>query len=541
MENGKPVVVSSAFEVMLGQKFHTYAGGLGAVHGAILKSAGRNDWPVNMYGLSMLWKDGYYDQKVGPSGMITDEDKIYKSRSYDFLEDTGVRVRVIIDGHSNIIKVWRLPPEVFKTVPIFFLDTDISGNDHLARSITQRLYTGNERQRLAQEIVKGIGGVRALEALGIKPDLYHGHECHSLLIAAEILRQNMALGMSFEEAQEATRQKFVFATHTPELGGNEEHDIDLMIKMGCFPDIPRDKLIGLGGNPFSMTVAGLRLAKRANAVSELHCQTANAMWQHVDGRCQIVPVTNGVDLDWQYPEFAKADSAEAIILAKEKYQTILFRHIFKRTGKQLDENILTIVWARRFAEYKRPWLIFDMDWPWIEKLLKERKIQIIIAGKPHPNDQKAVNTFNWLYRRSLDTPGLVVLAGYEYWLSKILKAGADLWFQCPRRPREACGTSWISANFNGTLVLFSLDGGILQSANMKYGFPFGVDYKCSFSGEQDKLDFQDLVKVLPNPIDMFYNDKSQWYQWVLAVKKDAVQNFNSDRMLRDYINSIYLS
>lgn len=533
----KPIVVSSAFEVMLGQKLHTYAGGLGAVHGALLKSAGRNNWPINMIGLSILWKEGYYDQKISPEKGMFDE---YKARDYgDILIDTGVKVEVGVNSHKNFVKVWRLKEEVFRTAPIFFLDTDIADNDHLARSITKRLYTGNEEQRLAQEIVKGIGGVRALEALGIEPDLYHGHEGHSLLIAAEILRKNLALGMDFGQAVEATKKKFVFATHTPELVGNEAHNVDLMMRMGCFPGLPREEMIRLGGNPFNMTVAGLRLAKKANAVSKLHCETANAMWQHVDGRCQIIPVTNGVDLDWQYPEFAKADSPEAVRVAKETYKTNLLKHILKRTGKILKEGILTIVWARRFADYKRPWLIFDMDWQWIEKLLKEGKVQLVVAGKPHPNDLRAVNTFNWIYRRSFDTPGLAVLEGYEYWMSKILKAGADLWFQCPRRPKEACGTSWISANFNGALVLFTFDGGILESVNTKYGFPFGVDYICGSTGEQDTLDFQGLVGIMPKVLEMYYDDKPQWYKMASIVKKDAETNFNSDRMLRDYIHDLY--
>lgn len=537
MEKRKPIVVSSAFEVMLGQKLHTYAGGLGTVHGALLKSAGRKDWPIDMIGLSILWKEGYYDQKISLERGMFDE---YRARNYDdILDYTGVKVEVVINGHKNFIKVWRLKEEVFRTAPIFFLDTDIDENDHLARSITRRLYTGNEEQRLSQEIVKGIGGVRALEAIGIEPDLYHGHEGHSLLIAAEILRKNLVSAMDFTQAVEATKEKFVFATHTPELVGNEAHNIDLMIRMGCFPDLPRNEIIRLGGNPFNMTVGGLRLAKKANAVSKLHCETANAMWQHVDGRCQIIPVTNGVDLDWQYPEFAAAVSPEAVRLAKETYKTNLLKHIFKRTGKILEEDILTIVWARRFADYKRPWLVFDMDWPWIEKLLKNGRLQLIVAGKPHPYDWRMVNTFNWIYRRSLDTPGLVVLGGYEYWLSKILKAGADLWFQCPRRPKEACGTSWMSANFNGALVLFTLDGGILESANMKNGFPFGVDYPCGSEGEQDTLDFQDLVKTVPKIIDIYNDDKSQWYKRALIVKQDAEKNFNSDRMLADYIRDLY--
>lgn len=537
MKKRKLNVASFCFEAMLSQKFPIYAGGLGVVQAGLLKSAGRkNDWPVNFYGVGIYWKEGYYDQTIGPDGMEVH----YIARHYDFLEDTGIKVSVEICGKQNWVKVWRLREEVFKTAPAIFLDTDIEENDFLARTITRRLYTGNEEQRLAQEIVKCVGGIRALEALGIEVDLYQGHESHSVLVATEILRRYLER-MSFEEAVEKTRQKFVFTTHTPELVGNEEHDLDLMIRMGCFPGIPREKLITLGGNPFNMTVAGLRLAKKANAVSKLHCQTANAMWQHISNRCPIIPITNGVDLDWQFPEFARASSPEEIRLAKEKYKRELIEFIFQSTGKQLKEEVLTMVWARRFTEYKRPWLIFEMDWPWLENLLRKEKIQLIIAGKPHPDDQRMINTFNLIHRRSLETPGLVVLAGYEYAMSKLLKAGADLWFQCPRRPSEACGTSWMSANLNGALVIFSRDGGILESRNLEYGFPFGVDYKCLTPWEQDALDFKSLVEVLPKAIEMFYNEKEKWYQWALILKRDAEENFNSDRMLKDYIEKLYLA
>jgi len=530
-------VVSACFEAMLDQKFHIYAGGLGVVQAGLLKSAGRKDWPINMYGLGILWKQGYYDQKIGQNRMEVH----YTSRHYDFLEDIGIKVLVEIKGKPNYIKVWYLKPEIFKTAPFFLLDTDIKENDHLARQSTQRLYGGNEETRLAQEIILGIGGVRTFEALGIPIDIYHGQEGHSMLAGIEILRKHLASGLSFADALQAAKKQFVFTTHTPELAGNENHDVDLMIRMGCFPGIPKEDILKIGGYPpnhniFNMTVGGFRLAKISNAVSKLHLETTCQMWHGIDGLCSIISVTNGVDSDWQFPELAQADSPEAMEMASKKYKEKLLKYIEKRTGKKFKENVLTMVWARRFIDYKRPWLIF-MDWPWLKKLLNDGIMQLVIAGKPHPNDLQAIHYFNWLCEKSLEVPNLAVLAGYERDQSKLLKAGADVWLQTARRPREACGTSWMATS---ALVVSSRDGGILESNPENY-FSFGVDYPRR-EGEQDTFDFKNLQRITEKEIiETYYNDKPQWYEKALAAKREKNQEFSSDRMLEDYIHKIYLN
>jgi len=544
-------VVSVCFEAMLAQKFHIYAGGLGVVQAGLLKSAGRGDWQVNLYGLGILWKQGYYDQEID----LYDPEKHYMkikhvTRHYDFLEDTGVKVQVIINGYPNTIKVWYLPPKVFKTAPCFFLDTDLEENDELAKSITRCLYGGTEETRLAQEIVLGIGGVRAFEALGKPIDLWHGQEGHTLLIAIELLRKNLEAGMNFAEALEATRQKYVFTTHTPEIAGNEKHKIDLMIRMGCFPDIPKEMALGIGGDPFdnddegcpkfNMTVGALKLARRVNAVSKLHLRTTQQMWAWIkeEEKSPIISITNGVDGDWQFPEFARANSVQELQMVKEKYKERLIKYNEKRTGKVFKKEIPIIVWARRFTPYKRPELIFA-DWPWLRELLLGGKMQLIFAGKPHPYDRFSITYFNWVYEKSLEVTNLSVWAGYEYHQSKILKAGADIWLQTPRRPREACATSWISAILNGALVVSSRDGGILEIPEECY-FPFGVGSPCISEGEQDSKDYKDLIKVLIKAIEMYPN-RAAWFQKVLSAMQFIKKNFTSDRMLEEYINDLYLS
>lgn len=540
MAKRKINVASFCFEATLSQGFHIYAGGLGVVQSGLLKSGYRSDWPVNLYGLGILWKRGYYDQKIGPEGMIIS----HTARHYNFLEDTGIRFKINIDGHPNTIKVWYLKPEIFKTAPAYFLDTDLEENDELARSITQYLYGGNEKTRLAQEIVLGIGGVRAFKALGMPIDIYHGQEGHSTLAAIEILREYLVLGLSFDDAWKAARKKFVFTTHTPELTGNESHPLDLMMQMGCFPGISGENALQIGGHPsnhnrFNMTVGGFRLAKISNAVSKLHLETACQMWHGIDGLCSLISVTNGVDEDWQFPEFLQAITPEDIQRAKEKHKEKLLKLVEKRTGTKFQEDVLTIVWARRFTDYKRPWLMF-MDWPWLKKLLQDDKIQLIVAGKPHPHDRQAINFFNWVCEKSLEVPNLAVLAGYEYNQSKILKAGADVWLFTSRRPREACSTSGMSAALNGTLNLASRDGWYDEIPD-EYYFPYGMNYPHR-EGEQDTFDFQDLQRVLENEIiKMYYNDKTAWYQKALSAKQFVERHFNSNRMLQEYIDLMYLS
>ncbi len=540
-------VVSACFEAMLDQKFHIYAGGLGVVQSGLLKSAGRGDWPVNLYGWGILWKQGYYDQKIN----LHDPDKHYmrverKARYYDFLEDTGVKVKVEIKGHINIIKVWRVKPETFNTVAFYLADTDLEENDVLARSITQHLYGGNEETRLAQEIVLGIGGVRAFEALGIPIDLFHGQEGHTLLAAIELLRNNLMAGMTEQEALNATKQKFVFTTHTPELAGNETHSINLMTEMGCFPGITKELVYKIGEDPFvkdrfNMTVAALRLARKANAVSKLHLRTTQHMWAWIkEGeRCPIISITNGVDADWQLPEFAKALTLEDLRSAKERHKEKLIKHNEKRTKKVFSMDIPIIVWARRHTAYKRPDLIFT-DWLRLKKMLQDGLIQLLIAGKPHPSDIPAINYYNWLYEKSLEVPNLSVWAGYEREQSAILKAGADIWLFTSRRPREACHTSGMSAMLSGTIPLASRDGWYDEIPE-KYYFPFGVDSPCVGEGEQDSKDYRNLMLVLGNALKIYNNDKPAWYQKALLAKQYAEKNCVSDRMLKEYIDLMYLS
>ncbi len=516
-------------EIAVHDSFHNYAGGQGVVAGGMLRAAAAMGLP--MTGVSILWRCGYYDQRLGSNGMEIH----YIPRDYnDILIDTGVKVKVQVGGNPNtLIKLWLLKPEVFGTVPIILLDTDIKENDSLSRSITHAVYSGGDERRLAQKIVLGRGGVKALQALGLTVDIYHLNEGETSLVIIELLHQKMTEGLSFQDSLEWVKEHVVSTTHTPELSGNQSYNIDLMMWLGCLSGFNRQQAVFLGGEPFNPTIMLLKTSKKANAVSELHCETANRSFGGVDGRCEIIPITNGVvDEWWQPAEFQGDKTPEEIKLAKLPYQRILFDSIKEQSGKIFREDVLTIGAARRWAEYKRIDLIMR-DQEWFKNLLMSGRIQLILAGKPHPDDWFLINLWNNVWRMSQGLPNIVILAGYELDMMRLLKIGVNVWLNTPRRPREACGTSGMSAAAVGTVPVSIKDGWAIEG---KIGFLCGVDCPCE---NQDRLDADDLKKCIGEVADTFYGNKKEWDRKMLAGKKVVEQSFSTKRMLTDYVNKLY--
>lgn len=523
-------------EIAVSQDIHTYAGGLGVVADAMAKAAYIN---FPMVVVTVLWRQGYYEQRLEKYGMKTE----FVDYHYDnILEDTGVVVDVQVHTNPAVhIKVWRLPPEIYRTCPVYFLDTDIPKNDDLARLITRNLYEGDERRRLASEIVLGIGGVRTLRALEIHPDIFHLNEGLCVLGGVELLREQMEeKQLPFPDALKAVKKQVVFTTHTIESAGNEVHSIDLMTEMGCLAGITRKEAEELGGNDglFNMTVCGLRLAIKANGVSRSHVKEANKIWHWVERKEMLIPVLNGVATDWQCQEFRVAKTPKEIEIAKEFYKRELLSFIVRHTGKLFSKDVFTITWARRFAAYKRPTLIFR-DLSFIEQLLRTNLIQLIFAGKPHYQDLDMINRWNEIYGRCLYLPNLTILPNYEREMSLLLKAGSDAWLQSPEKPREACGTSWMAANLNGTPALSTKDGGILEAS--PGNFLYGTDYPIHGAGEQDYQDFLSLKETVLEASKFFYTNKEGWYQRALEAKKFAEENLTGERMLRDYNELMYTS
>ncbi|MBI2446680.1 MAG: alpha-glucan family phosphorylase [Parcubacteria group bacterium] len=534
-------------EVALDQSLHTYGGGLGFVSGDFLRSAYKINFPV--IGVTILPRQGYYDQHI-ENGLM----KInYVNRHYDgILERTGIKFTVEICSSSVWVEVWRLPEGKFGAAQILFLDADIDPNDHISRLNTLQLYGGsrdsgaNLERKIVQSLLLARGGIEALKRLNISVSKYHGNESYTAFVPMELACEALKEGKSFREAVEYAKSKFVFTTHTPVRAGNPEYSINSVMRMGGYDKFfDEEALRKIGSDPFNMTAACLRLSKKTNAVSKKHQETSQKLWHWVNGNSvakRIIAITNGVSRDyWQYEDFRIAVTAKEMEEAKLKHKREMIQYIVEKTGRYLSENVPTIIWAKRFAEYKRPHLLFynfnQEKSEWIKSQLKENKLQIIYAGKPHPDDDNMIHAFNRLLFASYELPNLVVLSGYELWLSKLLKAGADVWLNNPRFPMEASGTSGMSAAMNGALNLSIVDGWMCEADPENY-FPFGTQIP---GGDQDSFDAQELKICLETTVmPLFYGDKEKWYKKTLAAKFEAEKYWTSDRMVLEYQKLLYI-
>ena len=519
-------------EFGLDESFKIYSGGLGILAGDILKGAKDIEYPL--VGVGILWRQGYTTQLIADNGKPMD---CFYEYSYDFLEDTGVSVCVEVRGRPINCKVWKCTE--FGNAPLYLLDANLSENSD--RLITGQLYGWFSEERIAQEMILGIGGVRALAALGIDVDIYHFNDSHPVFAGFELIRRNMAeSGLSFNDSWEAARQQIVFTTHTPVDAGNEVHRHELLKYMGAYRDFTYEEMVSVGGDPFSMTVAGLRLSKKANAVSKLHCKTANKMWKHIEGAAKIINITNGVHLPtWQDARIREAfERNNKLLEVHNKVKQEMIDEIYILSGVKLNVDVLTIGFARRAAPYKRSDLIFRNK-EIIEPLLKERKLQIIFSGKAHPNDLSGKEIVANLYRISREYPESVVfLQNYDIKIGKMLTRGCDVWLNNPIRPMEASGTSGMKAAMNGVLNLSVMDGwwpeGCIHGKN---GWQIGDGY---YGDNCDKVDSKSLYKVLTEQvIPTYYCDKDKWEKMMTNSIKSSYKRFSVERMLRDYKNKLW--
>lgn len=526
-----PNVAYFSMEIAMDQSLSTYSGGLGFLAGSHMQSAGYLQMPI--VGVTMLWSYGYYDQRIDHTGQV---EVAYIRKYYDYLTDLDIYTEVETFGEKVKVKAYRVDPHLFGTCPVYLLTTDVEGNSEWARSISYKLYDGNEKIRIAQETILGIAGVRILQAVGYNFDVIHMNEGHALPAAFELLRQ-------YDGDLEKVKKKTVFTTHTPVAAGNEVHWVDTLMQGGFFADCPRERAVALGGENFSLTVAALRLSRIANAVSQLHGLVANKMWEWVDGRCPIRAITNAVNIHyWQDARIGAAKTAKELLKAKRDMKVELFKYIADTAGKRFDPDVLTITWARRFADYKRAWLIL-MDKDRLNKLLESNKIQIIFSGKFHPDDVMGREMFNKILHRSHTLKNVVVLPGYELELSAKLKRGSDIWLNTPLRPFEASGTSGMSANMNGTLHLSIYDGWTVE------GTFNGINgYTVEYEGLDDEMpweerhwkDHEAVMSIIENDIiPTYYDDKEEWARLMRQAIRTAAAYFNSDRMVIEYYNRLY--
>jgi len=527
-----PKIAYFCMEYGLHEDFKIYSGGLGILAGDMLKAAKDGGYPV--VGIGILWRQGYTRQMIGSDGKPYDS---YPEYCYDFLQDTGITVKVEIRNCQVAAKVWLCTE--YDNAPLYLLDTNVPENKDWY--ITGQLYGWFSEERIAQEMILSIGGVKALKALGIAVDIYHFNDSHPVFAGIELIREKMDTErLDFSEAFQKTRKQIVFTTHTPVIAGNEVHEHELLKYMGAYNGLTYGQMVKIGGDPFSMTVAGLRLSRKANAVAKLHGETAQKMWADIKDASEIIAITNGVhNGTWQdqklYSTYkAGGDLWNDHIVLKQ----ILIDEIEKRNSVRLQGNILTIGFARRAAPYKRSDLIFS-DKSIIEPLLKNRKLQIVFSGKAHPNDFTGKAIIANLFKMSEIYPdSIVFLQDYDMRIGKLLTRGCDVWLNNPIRPMEASGTSGMKAAMNGVLNFSVLDGwwpeGCQHGIN---GWQIGNGYE----GENcDEMDSHSLYQVLQNEIiPTYYNNRTKWIDMMRSSIEMATDHFSAARMLNDYYEMLY--
>ena len=521
-----------SMEFGISQSFNIYSGGLGFLAGSHMRSG--FELKQNMIGIGMLWKYGYYDQARNEDQTLKAE---FNEKHFDFLEDTGIEVEIKLHDNPHVkVRAYVLKPEIFGTVPMYFLSTDVEGNDHISRTITNHLYDNNPVTRVSQSIVLGIAGAKVVEALG-GADTYHLNEGHALPAFYYLRDRGVA------------KSQMVFTTHTPEKAGNEERDGRHLNRCGFFgrtlsnEELEREMV---NGGMVNYTLAALRMARKANGVSKLHAIVANDMWKDYEGICEIIPITNAQNQKFWQDETIKKSwmKADALIYKNRKSQlkSELFEEVYKQTGKQFDPNILTIVWPRRFAAYKRADLLL-YDYDRFKQLISNEKypVQIIWAGKPYPYDYGAIDVFNHLVRQSKQEQNLAVLIGYEIDVSRKLKCGSDVWLNTPRITREASGTSGMTAAMNGSVNVSTDDGWIPEFKKDEqncFVLP-ALDHHLP-TWDQDKMDTDNLYNILENKVlPAYYDAPKTWQNMVFKAMDYIIPEFTTQRMADDYYKKLF--
>ena len=526
-----------SMEFAVHQPLKIYSGGLGFLSGSHMRSA--YELRQNLVGIGILWKYGYYDQARNQDQTLQVQ---WNEKIYNFLEDTGIKFQINIHEHPVWVKAYYLNPETFKSAPLFLLSTDLPENDYVSQTITHRLYDANVATKVAQFILLGVGGAKLMDEINFNPELYHLNEAHAISSAFYLYKKYGSV--------EEVKRRMVFTTHTPEEAGNEKHDIFLCEKMGYFCGMKLDdvrKITGMDTDLFNHSLAALRFAKLANGVSQLHGEVSRQLWKKFEGICEIKAITNAQN--WQYwadkqlYHYMEEHNDTSFDDRKMFLKKRAFDVVADQTGKLFKPGVFTIVWARRFAGYKRAELI-TRDTERFEALLSNKKypVQIIWAGKPYPVDYPAISDFNNLVHLSKKYDNVAVCTGYELGLSKRLKQASDLWLNNPRVPREASGTSGMTAAMNGAVNCSTNDGWICEFINHgNNGFVVPpVDYAAMSVHEQDEYDLEKLYDILENQVlPLYYENYEVWRQIIKNGMRDVRWQFDSNRMAKEYYEILY--
>ena len=572
-----------------------YSGGLGILAGDHLKSA--SDLGVPLVGVGLFYRHGYFRQRLGADGWQQERFPDQDPWAMALSPCDDVRVRVELAGTPLEARVWRA--EVGR-VPLYLLDTDVEENPPELRAVTDRLYGGDVEHRLRQEILLGIGGVRALEALGIDAQVFHTNEGHAGFLGLERMRRAIVDdGLTFAEAVEATRAASIFTTHTPVPAGIDRFPRALIeTYFGGWAaecGITVDDLMALGHRPgdaaderFNMAVMGLRLAGRSNAVSKLHGEVSRSMFADLwpdlpDHDVPIGSVTNGVhagtwvsadmtDLLSRHvlPDWDEADPAswqriwstpdDELGRVKDQARSRLVTFVRARMRQRavesgrsaaeaswaddlLDPTALTIGFARRFATYKRANLLLAQA-ERLQRLLldDERPVQFVFAGKAHPADDEGKEMIRQVvaYATELGVRHrFVFLDDYDIAVARTLYQGADVWLNTPRRPHEACGTSGEKAALNGTLNCSILDGWWDEMYDGENGWAIASAEDVDDLETRDRLEADSLFDLLEHQIVPLFHDRHGWLRRVKANLASLGPAVVASRMVRDYVTDLY--
>ncbi|HTH81566.1 MAG TPA: alpha-glucan family phosphorylase [Mucilaginibacter sp.] len=527
-----------SMEFAIDQSLKIYSGGLGFLAGSHLRSA--YELKQNLLGIGMLWKYGYYDQGRDADDRMKPE---FIRKDYTFLQDTGIVVTVQVHGAPVHVKAYLLPPDTFGSAPLLLLSTDVPENDYLARTITHHLYDEHADTRIAQSIVLGIGGAMVLDALGIVPDVYHMNEGHSVPL-------NFYLYAKYQNLSEV-QKRVVFTTHTPEMAGNEAHPFAALRDMSFFYHLQEHEvrlLLGMDGDEFNFTLAALKFSRIANGVSQLHGEVARRMWGGYPNICEIIAITNAQNKTYWKDQLLEdafaANDDNAITSRKKALKRELFKEVANQCGKLFKDDVLTIVWARRFAGYKRADLVM-YDWQRFLDFIhhSQTPVQIIWADKPYPEDGDSIDLFNQIIEKARFLPNCAVLTGYELGLSALLKKGTDVWLNNPRMYHEASGTSGMSAAMNGAINVSLPDGWVPEFAKDKENC-FVIPKAPDELNDQEK-DHQESINLLnvleQTVIPIYYEQPAQWLSIVKKAAAEIVPAFESGRMVDEYYQKMYKS
>ena len=586
-----------------------YCGGLGILAGDHTKSA--SDLGVPFVGVGLLYKNGYFTQRIDAKGNQLAEYPNFDFKNLPVLplrQRNGQPLQISVElPHRGVFaKCWLAQ---VGRAQVILLDADIARNKSNDRKLTARLYGGDRDTRLAQEIILGLGGVRALRALGLAPAVWHLNEGHAAFVCFERIRELMQnKKLDFDHAMEAIAAGTVFTTHTPVAAGNEAFSLPLMDKYFrrfCERSgIELSRLLNLGLQSeargykfFSMTVLALRLSSGSNGVSQLHGKVSAAMWKQLwpeipEAESPITAITNGVHAaTWIAPEMAelfdrhwgknwrahfddvafwqkiREISDEELWRVRRHQKICLIDFVRERWAQQLkrrgappkqiaaaakvlNPEALTIGFARRFASYKRADLIFS-DVKRLEKLVNnvQRPIQIILAGKAHPQDRDGQAILRRVYqmtkRQSLQAK-VILLEDYDMNVGRHLVQGVDVWLNNPRRPMEASGTSGQKVPFNGGVNCSILDGWWDEGYDGKNGWAIGKAIDGLSEAEQDRADGRALYEILEKEvIPTFYrrdrNDSPrQWMKKAKASMITLIPQFNTATMVKNYVEKLYV-